>query len=599
MKRLLFAVAGLVLGFGTSAQTPTIVSTDSQNRNVVIEEYTGINCTWCPDGHKMVQEFADNNPGRVIPINIHTGGFANGVYTTNYGTNIEAQASVEGYPSGSVNRNVSGCKVIAYGRDRFAPEGRTIMSQTSPVNIAATATIDCKTLEVKVYVEAYYTANVNQKFNMLNIALLQNNILGQQTGMDKNPAQVVDGKYKHNHMFRDFLTGQWGDTIGKNDEGVITAGTFFSKTYTYTLPEKISNENVVMGDLDFVVFVADGEVLGCSSLNAPNIWTGISVEPEYTNMEGAYASMTNLQFSPIPGCVNLANLSLNVRNIAGDELNFIKFEYTNEAAGDTKTFTWSGNLTTFKSTNIAFTDPITVETGKESTIKVKIVELNRVAPAEPIEVSGKYTKPAPKEGNGKATVIIRTDKKANEVSWFVYNSEGETIAQSKAYPSGEVVRDTVLLDMLTTVGCYTFEIKDAGNDGVDGGQYKIITPNKKTIISNTSLKGMGAGEMADFKIIGFEEVGLNEANENIFQSIVYPNPAKDVATLSVNLVNSDNATISVVDLMGREVINLGEQSLKSGENQININTSSLNGGLYYVRVVTNNGMVTNKLNIVK
>ena len=153
--------------------------------------------------------------------------------------------------------------------------------------------------------------------------------------------------------------------------------------------------------------------------------------------------------------------------------------------------------------------------------------------------------------------------------------------------------------MLTTVGCYTFEIKDAGNDGVDGGQYKIITPNKKTIISNTSLKGMGAGEMADFKIIGFEDVGLNEANENIFQSIVYPNPAKDIATLSVNLVNSDNATISVVDLMGREVINLGEQSLKSGENQININTSSLNGGLYYVRVVTNNGMVTNKLNIVK
>jgi hypothetical protein len=32
----------------------TIVSTSPENKKIVLEEYTGIHCTYCPDGHELV-----------------------------------------------------------------------------------------------------------------------------------------------------------------------------------------------------------------------------------------------------------------------------------------------------------------------------------------------------------------------------------------------------------------------------------------------------------------------------------------------------------------------------------------------------------------
>ena len=44
------------------------VSTTPENRNAVIEEWTGIYCTFCPLGHAAVQEAIENNPGDVVGI---------------------------------------------------------------------------------------------------------------------------------------------------------------------------------------------------------------------------------------------------------------------------------------------------------------------------------------------------------------------------------------------------------------------------------------------------------------------------------------------------------------------------------------------------
>ena len=193
-------------------------------------------------------------------------------------------------------------------------------------------------------------------------------------------------------------------------------------------------------------------------------------------------------------------------------------------------------------------------------------------------------------------MILRTDNKASEISWFVYNDNGDVIEQGGNYSNGTTVRDTIQLWRINTPGCYTFEIKDEGGDGASNGRYLVVDANGTTLTYN-SKGDWGASEKKDFKISDI--VGLNEADGNIFQAVVYPNPAKDMVTLSVNVNDADAATISVLDLMGREVLNMGTQNLKSGENQININTSNLENGMYYIRVVTDNGITTNKLSITK
>jgi hypothetical protein len=46
------------------------------SKNALLEEFTGINCVYCPDGHKIAKQITDANPNRAFAVNIHTGGFA-------------------------------------------------------------------------------------------------------------------------------------------------------------------------------------------------------------------------------------------------------------------------------------------------------------------------------------------------------------------------------------------------------------------------------------------------------------------------------------------------------------------------------------------
>ena len=52
MKKFTFLMCAILAGlFKVNAQEPQFVSTEQKGRNVIIEEFTGRNCGWCPDGH--------------------------------------------------------------------------------------------------------------------------------------------------------------------------------------------------------------------------------------------------------------------------------------------------------------------------------------------------------------------------------------------------------------------------------------------------------------------------------------------------------------------------------------------------------------------
>ena len=73
MKNLLTIALALVT---TISFAQTFVSTTPENKNVVLEEYTGIYCVWCPAGHVIGSQMHAANPNDVFLINVHTGGFA-------------------------------------------------------------------------------------------------------------------------------------------------------------------------------------------------------------------------------------------------------------------------------------------------------------------------------------------------------------------------------------------------------------------------------------------------------------------------------------------------------------------------------------------
>ncbi|HIF14559.1 MAG TPA: hypothetical protein EYQ86_04250, partial [Bacteroidetes bacterium] len=76
MSHTKYSLSFLFIGISALVSAQSFVSTAAQNKNVVLEEYTGIYCTYCPDGHKIAQNLQSANPNDVFVINIHTGSYA-------------------------------------------------------------------------------------------------------------------------------------------------------------------------------------------------------------------------------------------------------------------------------------------------------------------------------------------------------------------------------------------------------------------------------------------------------------------------------------------------------------------------------------------
>jgi ligand-binding sensor domain-containing protein len=74
----------------------------------------------------------------------------------------------------------------------------------------------------------------------------------------------------------------------------------------------------------------------------------------------------------------------------------------------------------------------------------------------------------------------------------------------------------------------------------------------------------------------------NSANEN--NMLVYPNPLSSMATLEFNLSDIKNASVSIIDVTGREVKFTDVKNINLGNNKITIDLSSLNNGIYFCQV---------------
>jgi len=305
------------------AISQTIVTTSKMYRNIVLEEYTGIHCTYCPDGHAIAHSIDTANPGRACIIAVHQGSFAapSGTepdYRTIWGDALAAQTNLTGYPSGTVNRHVFtslGETTTGMGRGSWVAASNEILPQLSCLNIGAESSIDTVSRIFSVDVEVYYTGNSNSSTNMLNLAIVENHVWGPQTG-GSNP-------YEHMHMLRDLVTGQWGDTITNT-----TTGSLFQATYSDTLPAGWDFHNC-----EIVVFVAE---------NHQEITTGIHTPL----LNGSNNGTTSLYIGSVASLNDIdnkiandtASFDMKFYSDLGNGENFI-FKLTSDAPAN-----WTGNI---------------------------------------------------------------------------------------------------------------------------------------------------------------------------------------------------------------------------------------------------------------
>ena len=243
---------------GTTVSLEVNAPETQMNKNVLLEEFSGNNCPYCPDGHKRANEIVAANPGKVFPIIIHSGYLASR-YTTSFSAPLDtnAEAYKEGYPAGSLNRHVYAENRIALNRGYWTYYLSQELNQQAVANIDAKATINKSSREVVVCVAVYYTGTPTGSNNYINVAITEDSIWGQQREREDaaNPAQWNSDhtQYCHMHMLRHLVTGLWGVAI------TPATGKQIKKEFRYTLPETISNETVVPEHLHIIAFLCEGK----------------------------------------------------------------------------------------------------------------------------------------------------------------------------------------------------------------------------------------------------------------------------------------------------------------------------------------------------
>ena len=645
MKKILtYGIFGLFTISSSIAQN--WVSTTPENKKVILEELTGVNCTYCPDGHKRANAIKDNNPDNVFLVNIHAGGYATPRagqpdLRTSEGNAINSVANPAGsYPAGSVNRFKT--PQWAENRGLWNASANTILSQSSPVNLYVKSFFDRATRELTTEVEVYYTDNVSSN-NKLTVMLTQDGILGPQSGGTRYyPENFIGDQYIHNHVLRDVITpgGAWGETITETNKGNYTY-----KKYITSIPESIQNIPVIFYNLDVVAFI--------SGSDNSNILSGAGAPVEYDPTGAINLSLTNKTPAPTGLCVDPFKPVIEVTNLSSETVN--SFDLTTSINGVKTTKTFNSTITPNGKTTIEFDEFITPRgdfnvsiNGFNNINSGNLFDTDQTDDATQISGIGFQNNAFTYEKfglNGAGESNLGRWVKTNPN--FIYRSNVGKDGGSMLYylhsswniegKPGEIVIGEADFTSITdpTVSYYyaytdgglggsapSIEVKVSDNCGVSFEQVNIIEcestgepddPNllwaapsdnfklvnvdlskyagKSVLISVAGIPGSSGNSLyideievgSASKIASIDEIQIEELS-------IYPNPAKDV--LNVSIKNNENVKASLINAQG---VIITEFNILNGK--ATLNTSGISDGLYFLNVKFGDVESTEKVNI--
>ncbi|MFA8299921.1 MAG: Omp28-related outer membrane protein [Hyphomicrobiales bacterium] len=303
IKNLLLSVL-LLISYSSFSQS--IVSTEVSKKKILIEEFTGINSEYCPEGHAMSKLLMEKHPDTVYTIAIHAGTYANPKaeqpdYRTPFGDAFVTEYDVDSYPSAVINRTLfSGEEAMPLSVSKWEDKAEEVLSQDAPVNIGIETIYDPITRNFKVKLEAYYTADVDETDNFIHVALVQDNIVGLQN--------AIGPKYVHMHMLRHLITGQWGEKISGMSEG-----TLIEKSYNYALPDSINGIPLLPQKCKIIAFISKDKktVYNCEAADVCELDAEITLDSDnvaFLNIDQEYFfdyTITHKKYQPAQYLVTL------------------------------------------------------------------------------------------------------------------------------------------------------------------------------------------------------------------------------------------------------------------------------------------------------
>ena len=555
---LLFVTAILTCNFSIAQYQ---VSTDVQPKNILLEEFTGINCGNCPSAHKIAANLLLAQENTFYSIAIHSGYYASPFsdqpdFRTPEGEELDATfASGSGYPCGMINRHTFAGTSPIMSRSNWTLCGKEIHQENAPVNLYVTSTYSAADAQLTVHVEGYYTADVDAQQNLLTVALTQNNIRGPQSGGG------VGSDYLHQHMLRDYLTPLWGDTISD-----CTEGSFFTKDYTYAVPENINDVAVDPAELEVIVFVANDKT---------DVLNVTGVKPVCEGLELPLAAEISAYRIPVQGTYGFNFYELYLRNKSNEPLTSALFDIT--VNGTTIQSSWEGEIAPLATSyiKIAIDQSSLIESSNDYSIH--LTELNGES-YDGNTIEGTFSAPA--KTTPLTYIELRTDLYADENTWRIIDADGNIVYNFGPYETNlqKVYNEVAELESDKT---YCFEVTDAWANGVQSprGYYKLQDDSNGLVAQQLEITGHGYRSFFTTSITA----GLQSLTAPNTFAVAYDKQAQQI-TITPAMATQEYA-VAIYDIAG---LLIGQ-----GTNVKAISIPS--HGIYIVQIVADQNINTFKL----
>jgi len=205
-------------------------------KNVLIEEFTGVQCANCPQGHIAEAGIeAAYAPGRVAGIALHPNNALGFPYPFSLQNLINTPSTnlyvylgnLGSEPCAGVDRQLfSSQSSIELDRSYWAGFVAQEIALTPQVNIELSSMYNTSNRQATIMAKIHYTQNVSQP-NNITITLTEDSVVTAQL----NGPITIDTFYVHNNVLRSILTGTEGDNVAYNANVTLVAGRVVQLVY--------------------------------------------------------------------------------------------------------------------------------------------------------------------------------------------------------------------------------------------------------------------------------------------------------------------------------------------------------------------------------
>jgi len=221
----------------TTVEAPT-------DKHVLLEEFTGVRCINCPDGHIIIQSLKSTYGDKVASAAFHTNDLGEAYPNATEDLRTADGEILQDYlvyqgakPCATIDRVKFGSGDVSpmYSKGVWSKHVQTEINKTAPLNIYIAPVYDSTTRTLSFSTELHYTQAVTDQ-QKISVLLLETNLVEPQI----NASNVIDPNYLHRDVFRKAVTNIKGDPITTTTE----AGRVVRSTYITQLDARWKPENV-------------------------------------------------------------------------------------------------------------------------------------------------------------------------------------------------------------------------------------------------------------------------------------------------------------------------------------------------------------------